>query len=240
MPVYGYARVSTDKQVEKELSLPDQVRRLTKRAEEHDWTVDEMFVEEGVSAIKFDWSQRPAGRRLFARLQPGDTVMITKFDRAFRRPLDIISVMEDFTKRDIALFILDMGGDVIKRGSIGKLILMVLGAVAKFEGYMISERTCNARNEMREQQKFLGGRRQFGRRQAGTIRKNHAREHDAVADLETAALPLITAAAEAGMSLRDITTMLANRRGIQTSHMTVQRVLRRYQPPQPALQRNLQ
>ena len=54
MPVYGYARVSTDKQVEKELSLPDQVRRLTKRAEEHDWTVDEMFVEEGVSAIKFD------------------------------------------------------------------------------------------------------------------------------------------------------------------------------------------
>ena len=235
MPVYGYARVSTDKQVEKELSLPDQVRRLTKRAEEHDWTVDEMFVEEGVSAIKFDWSQRPAGRRLFARLQPGDTVMITKFDRAFRRPLDIISVMEDFTKRDIALFILDMGGDVIKRGSVGKLILMVLGAVARFEGHLISERTRNARNEMREQHKFLGGRRQFGRRQVGTIRKDHAREQDAAAELEDAALPLIVAAAEAGMSLRGITEMLANRRGIKTSHTTVQRALRRHQQSQPAL-----
>ena len=191
MAIYGYARVSTGKQVEKELSLPDQARRIRLRANEYDWIIDEIFVEEGVSATKFDWSQRPAGRRLFARLQPGDTVMVTRFDRAFRRTLDIVSVIEDFKKRDISLFILEFGGDVIKRGSIGKLILTLLGAVAKFEGYMASERTRNARAEMREQHKFLGARRQFGHRQVGTIRKDNAREQDAAADLEAAVLPLI-------------------------------------------------
>ena len=236
MAIYGYARVSTGKQVEKELSLPDQARRIRLRANEYDWIIDEIFVEEGVSATKFDWSQRPAGRRLFARLQPGDTVMVTRFDHAFRRTLDIVSVIEDFKKRDISLFILEFGGDVIKRGSIGKLILTLLGAVAKFEGYMASERTRNARAEMREQHKFLGARRQFGHRQVGTIRKDNAREQDAAADLEAAVLPLIMTAAEAGMSLRGITDMLATRRGIKTSHTTVQRLLRRHRQSPSALQ----
>jgi DNA invertase Pin-like site-specific DNA recombinase len=236
MAIYGYARVSTGKQVQKELSLPDQERRMTKRAEEYDWTVDEIFVDEGVSAIKFDWPQRPAGRRLFARLQSGDIVMVTKLDRAFRRPLDMLSVIEDFNKRGITLLVFDMGGEVTKRGSVGKLITTLLSAVAKFEGHMISERTRNARAEMREQHKFLGGRRQFGSRQIGTIRKDRPREQNDVADLEAAALPLITTAAEAGMSLRGITEMLANRRGIKTSHTTVQRVLRRHQQSQSALQ----
>jgi putative DNA-invertase from lambdoid prophage Rac len=232
MAVYAYARVSTGQQVQKEISLPDQVRRMTTRAAEYDWKIEKVFIEEGVSAIKFDWSQRPAGRRLFARLQPGDTVMVTKFDRAFRRPLDILSVLEDFKRRDISLVVLDLGGDVTKRGSVGKLLLTVLGAVAKFEGYLISERTRLARNEMRAQNKYLGGRRQFGRRQTGTIRKQEiAREQDAAADIQAEAVPLILLAAEAGMSSRAITQMLANQRNIITAHTTVQRVLRRHQQP---------
>ena len=51
MAVYGYCRVSTVQQVEKE-SLEVQERQLMGYAMMNDWTIDRMYIERGV-----EWQQ---------------------------------------------------------------------------------------------------------------------------------------------------------------------------------------
>ena len=67
-----YARVSTDKQADKELSLPAQLQAMRDYARSRDWTVVEEFVESGASART---AERPELKRLLARCaraQPSD------------------------------------------------------------------------------------------------------------------------------------------------------------------------
>ena len=49
MKVYGYCRVSTAEQANSGLSLADQQQQITGYAMMKGWTVDDVFVEAGVS-----------------------------------------------------------------------------------------------------------------------------------------------------------------------------------------------
>ena len=51
------------------------------------WTIDEVFVERGVSGSK-PFGDREQGSALLARLQHGDVVVAAKLDRMFRSTLD--------------------------------------------------------------------------------------------------------------------------------------------------------
>ena len=59
-----YARVSTDKQAEKDLSMPAQLQLMRDYARQRDWTVVEEFLEPGASAKTAD---RPALQQLLAQ-----------------------------------------------------------------------------------------------------------------------------------------------------------------------------
>jgi site-specific DNA recombinase len=56
-----YARVSTTKQAEADLSMPDQIARCRAYSEAKGWTVVEVFEEPGASALDED---RPVFQRL--------------------------------------------------------------------------------------------------------------------------------------------------------------------------------
>ena len=47
--VYLYARVSTQRQAERDLSIPDQIQAMTKYAETEGWTITGVFIDAGVS-----------------------------------------------------------------------------------------------------------------------------------------------------------------------------------------------
>src|SRR3954466_7817314 len=80
MTVYGYTRVSTDRQADEGERLGAQQRVIEGYAMMLGLTLDEIFVERGISGAK-PLRDRPEGARLLATLTEGDVLITPKLDR---------------------------------------------------------------------------------------------------------------------------------------------------------------
>jgi len=98
MAVFGYVRVSTERQADEGVSLDEQKRRIEGRAVEEGWQFAEVYVERGVSGAT-PFVERLKGRQLDARLRKGDILVAAKLDRMFRSALDALNVIEDLMSR---------------------------------------------------------------------------------------------------------------------------------------------
>jgi putative DNA-invertase from lambdoid prophage Rac len=114
MNVYGYVRVSTDRQADEGESLGTQQRTIEGYAMMQGMTLCEIFVERGVSGSK-PLGERPEGARLLAILQPGDAVITPKLDRMFRSALDALDVLGRLQRCGVNLHMIDLGGDVTRK-----------------------------------------------------------------------------------------------------------------------------
>ena len=74
MTVYGYARVSTERQAGEGVSLEEQTRRIEGRVLEQGWEIAEVSIERRISG-SVPLGDRPEGARLLAVLQPGDVII---------------------------------------------------------------------------------------------------------------------------------------------------------------------
>jgi putative DNA-invertase from lambdoid prophage Rac len=158
--VFGYCRVSTDRQADSGISLDEQARKIAARCTENDWQLEHVYVDAGVSGST-PLGKRPEGAKLLAVLRPGDIMIAVKMDRCFRSAFDALATIEGFKRRKISLWLLDLGGDVSGNG-ISELIMTVLAAVAQFERSLISERIKDAKRNQRREGRHQGGFRPFG------------------------------------------------------------------------------
>ena len=80
-----YMRVSTNRQAESDLSIPDQRRQLNAYAAAHGWNVVSEFVDAGLSATD---DRRPAFRDMMERAtdseHPFDVILVHSFSRFYR------------------------------------------------------------------------------------------------------------------------------------------------------------
>jgi DNA invertase Pin-like site-specific DNA recombinase len=160
MAVYGYVRVSTDRQADDGESLGTQQRIIEGYAMMNALTLDSIFVERGVSGSK-PLGERPEGARLLAVLKAGDVAITPKLDRMFRSALNALDVLGQLKERDVALHMIDLGGDVTGNG-ISKLVFTILSAVAEAERDRIRERIRDVKTDQRKRQRYLGGIVPFG------------------------------------------------------------------------------
>jgi putative DNA-invertase from lambdoid prophage Rac len=160
MNVFGYVRVSTDRQEDEGESLGTQQRTIEGYAMMQGMTLREIFVERGVSGSK-PLGERPEGARLLATLQPGDAVITPKLDRMFRSALDALEVLGRLQRRVVNLHMIDLGGDVTGNG-ISKLVFTILSAVAEAERDRIRERIREVKADQRKRKRYLGGIVPFG------------------------------------------------------------------------------
>jgi DNA invertase Pin-like site-specific DNA recombinase len=158
--VYGYCRVSTTEQADDGSSLASQQQQVTGYSMMKGWQVAEFFVERAVSG-SVPLADRPEGQRLLAALQPGDVVITSKLDRAFRSAADALGTLEQLKEDKVALHMIDLGGDVTGNG-ISKMVFTILAAVAEGERDRIRERIRDAKRHLTSQGVFSGGRKQFG------------------------------------------------------------------------------
>jgi putative DNA-invertase from lambdoid prophage Rac len=223
--VFGYCRVSTDRQADSGISLDEQQRKIEARCIENGWTLEFVYVDAGVSGGT-PLAKRPQGGRLLAALRPGDVIIAAKMDRCFRSAFDALATIEGFKKRRISLWLLDLGGDVSGNG-ISELIMTVLAAVAQFERSLISERIASAKANLRRNNRHQGGKRPFGYSYGETTGSGRAR--DLVPDAaEQAAIANIVQMRNAGMTLMAIRdTMRAQ--GHHISHQSVANIVQRHQ-----------
>jgi DNA invertase Pin-like site-specific DNA recombinase len=127
--IYGYARVSTDGQ-----SVEAQVQQLRGAG------AGQVF-REVASGAKSDRAQL---RRLLARLDAGDVLMVTRLHRLARSTRDLLNMLAAISGKEAGFRSLgDTWADTTTPH--GRLMLTVLGGLAEFERELIRSRTGEGR-----------------------------------------------------------------------------------------------
>src|SRR3954451_10472983 len=142
VPIYGYARVSTDGQ-----TLDAQIAQLKAAGAEK-------VFQERVSGARID---RPQLARLLRALEPGDRVLVTRLDRLARSPRDLLNTLAAIAEQKAGFRSLnDAWADTTTPH--GRLMLTVLGGLAEFERELIRARTGEGRERAKARGVRLGGK----------------------------------------------------------------------------------
>jgi DNA invertase Pin-like site-specific DNA recombinase len=137
---YGYARVSTDGQ-----SIDAQVRELKAAG------ARQVF-REVASGAKTDRAQL---RRVLARLDAGDVLIVTRLDRLARSTRDLLNTLAAIAAQGAGFRSLrDTWADTTTPH--GRLMLTVLGGLAEFERELIRVRTSEGRSRAKARGVKLG------------------------------------------------------------------------------------
>lgn len=217
MSVFGYVRVSTERQADEGISLGAQQRTVEGYAMMHNLNLDDIFIERGISGAK-PLSERPEGSKLLQILRAGDTIITPRLDRMFRSALDALDVLAGLKRKNVSLHMLDLGGDVTGNG-ISKLVFTILSAVAEAERDRIRERIRDVKRDQRARGRYLGGTVPFGWRLGadGELEELPAQQE---------ALAAMRQLKAEGKSLRAIALEM-KAAGHALSHVGVQNALRR-------------
>ena len=144
--IYGYARVSTARQMKNGNSLQDQVEKLTAAGAQ-------TIFQDSYTGTKLD---RPEFAKLMAQIQSGDTLIVTKLDRFARTATDGAALVQELVNNGIEVNILNMGK--ADSSPMGKLMITIMFAFAEFERDMIVERTQEGKAIARANGKRVDGR----------------------------------------------------------------------------------
>lgn len=125
-----YARVSTDKQAEKELSIPAQLQAMREYARQRSWTVIEEFVEPGASAKTAD---RPILQGLLSKIRSPDVnvdvVLVHKIDRLARNVYDHATIKALLLQHHVRLAsVVENVDDSVS----GQLVENIMASIAQF------------------------------------------------------------------------------------------------------------
>jgi DNA invertase Pin-like site-specific DNA recombinase len=157
----AYCRVSTEEQSTNGQSLSVQETQLRGWAQMTGRQLDQVVYEVVSGGTQF--VKRPEGGKLVAELRKGDVLAVSKLDRFSRNLFDCLLTAQEFQKRGISLFLLDVGAsDPVTGNGQSKLFLSMLGAFAEFERDRIRERIKATKVRQRQMGQYSGGHRQFG------------------------------------------------------------------------------
>jgi putative DNA-invertase from lambdoid prophage Rac len=157
--VYIYERVSHESSYISGLGLEAQAARnesYAKRLIESNrgLTLGERFVDEAVSAYKVAFGDRPAGKKLLAKLKKGDHLVVYKIDRAWRRVTDAVTMLEDLKKKGVTIHFSQDGVDCSTH--FGETWVAMMSFAAKMESDMKACRSREVNRVCREKGRPLG------------------------------------------------------------------------------------
>lgn len=156
---YLYIRVSTNKQ--------DYDRQMYVLNHAGFNENNSIVVTETYTGKKLDG--RKELQALIDELQPGDRIVIESLSRLARSLKDLLELIEIFESKDVTLKSLKEEIDLTS--AVGKLFISIMGAVNQFERDIISERTSEKLQSLKEQGIELGRPKKY--------------DHDAIIDYYT-------------------------------------------------------
>ena len=132
MRLFGYARVSTSQQ-----SLDCQVKALKEAGVKS----TRIFTDKGSGKDL----ERSGLKTLQMKVEEGDIVLVKKLDRLGRDTADMIQLINKFDEAGVSVRFLDDG--ISTEGTMGKMVVTILSAVAEAERFRILERVSEGRME---------------------------------------------------------------------------------------------
>jgi site-specific DNA recombinase len=160
MKAIGYARVSTDKQADRGVSLDAQTEKIRAMVVVHGADLADIIVEASESAKSLN---RPGMQRLLALVDSGEVqaVIVAKLDRLTRSVKDLCELLERFERYGVAL--ISVAESLDTGSAAGRLVLNIMTAVSQWEREAIGERTRDALSHKRSNGERVGNI-QFGYR----------------------------------------------------------------------------
>ncbi len=216
MNVFAYLRVSTLKQAEDGMSIEVQEQQVEAYANLHNLSVKHWRRDRGVSG-SIPLAERFSGKILLEEVQSGDVIIAAKLDRMFRNARDALNTLEHLKNKGVSLHFIDLGGDVCN--GIGKLVFTILSAVAEQERTRIRERISEAKEKMRSEDRYQGGKIPFGYRvdSEGKLVED---------ELQQRCLKFMKVQRDEGHSYREISKRLMTELGVKLSHSGIQKILK--------------
>ena len=155
MRVVLYARVSSEKQVEKDLSIAAQLKALRKYAGERDWEVCREFVDEAQSART---ANRPAFKEMIAlarkKEKTFDTILVWKLSRFARNREDSIIYKSLLRKHGISVVSINEQTD---ESPAGKLLEGMIEVIDEFYSTNLAQDTLRGLKENASRGYHCGG-----------------------------------------------------------------------------------
>jgi DNA invertase Pin-like site-specific DNA recombinase len=156
MRLFGYARVSTSQQ-----SLDIQIKTL----QEAGVKKSRIFTDK-VSGSHVD---REGLHSLRVKVEEGDVILVKKLDRLGRDTADMIQLIKEFDDMGVSIRFLDDG--INTEGTMGKMVVTILSAVAEAERQRILERTNEGRIEAKAKGIKFGRKRTIDRERIRVLYK---------------------------------------------------------------------
>ena len=154
-----YARVSTFQQTDKD-SIPAQVDALKKYAEEHNYTIQDVYVDDGVSGSLL--TERDELQRLLSNVEAGniDIILVCKLDRWFRSVKHYMSVQEILDRHDVPWKTIWENYET--ESPTGRLMVTQMLAFAEYECSNTSLRINKTFDYKKKSKEVLSGKIPFG------------------------------------------------------------------------------
>jgi len=131
-----YARVSTDKQAQKDLSIPAQIAAMKEYAKKNGWRVVGHFIDEGESAKT---ANRPELKRLIQHCKENkniDIVIVHKIDRLARNLIDYATIKAILKQKGIRLISVSEPFD---DNPIGHLLENIIASISEWYSANLGE-----------------------------------------------------------------------------------------------------
>lgn len=160
--IYGYIRVSTDKQ-----TVENQRLAIESFCSSINVVVDE-WIEETISG-KVNFKRRKLGA-LFSRLQPGDRVYITEISRLERNVFSVFNMVLELLKKEVIVYSILENLEITDSADCAMKIFSTAYS-AQVEREKLVERTKMGLDRVRREGKIIG-------RQCGQVNYNHKLDKD--------------------------------------------------------------
>jgi site-specific DNA recombinase len=160
MKVALYARVSSERQAEKDLSIPAQLKALKRYALERNWEVVAEYVDEAESART---ANRPKSKEMVAtarrKPKPFATILVWKLSRFARNREDSIVYKSLLRKHGVQVISIN---EPVDDSAAGKLLEGMIEVIDEFYSTNLSQDTIRGMKENVERGFYNGGYPPFG------------------------------------------------------------------------------
>jgi site-specific DNA recombinase len=150
-----YARVSSEKQAEKDLSIPSQIKALEKYALERGWDIVSRYVDEAESART---ANRPAFKEMIGAAKgkdkPFDSILVWKLSRFARNREDSILYKSLLRKRGISVISIN---EQVDESPAGQLLEGIIEVIDEFYSLNLSQDTVRGMKENISRGFYNGG-----------------------------------------------------------------------------------
>ena len=160
MRVAIYARVSSERQAEKDLSIPAQIKALKSYALNRDWDVVAEYIDEAESARS---ANRPAFKDMItaakSRVKPFDAILVWKLSRFARSREDSVIYKSLLKRRQISVVSMN---EQVDESPAGLLLEGIIEVIDEFYSANLSQDTVRGMKENATRGFRNGGLAPFG------------------------------------------------------------------------------